>query len=149
MNLHTLFVQKTNRASLQFFRYLFVGGLAAVVNIGTLAALKELAGLPMLLANVCAFFAGLAVNFALSKVFIFTAKIPVPGAAEFLLHGAVSGLSLLLDTALLWLFTSAAGWHYLAGKIAATGIGFIWNFAGRKALYAQFDKTRSKGEHYE
>ena len=36
-----LFFEKTDDVKIQFFRYLFVGGFAAVINIGSLFVLKE------------------------------------------------------------------------------------------------------------
>jgi len=140
VTLYDLFVRETNNAALQAFRYLFVGGFAAVVNIGTLALVKEAAGVNYLLANLAGFFTGLAANFALSKIFVFRERLPLGGGVEFLLHGAVSGAALLLDMFLMWLFTSVVGLYYLVSKIIATGIGVLWNFAGRKALYGRAKK---------
>ena len=65
--LYKLFVEKTNDVKIQFFRYLFVGGFAAVVNIGSLYIFKEFMNLYYLLANVLGFVLGLITNYLLSK----------------------------------------------------------------------------------
>ena len=53
------FIEKTNNSIIQFIRYFFVGGLAAVVNIGGLYILSGIFGIQYLLANVIAFILGL------------------------------------------------------------------------------------------
>jgi putative flippase GtrA len=135
MFLSDLFVKKTDNATLQFFRYVFVGGTAAVANIGMLVFCREIFGWHYLVANLFGFMAGLVTNYALCKFFVFTGEISIPKAGEFFIYCIISAISLLIDTLLLWLFIQVFGIHYLAGKIIATGIGFLWNFFGRKYFY--------------
>jgi putative flippase GtrA len=140
MLLSNLFVKKTDNATVQFFRYIFVGGFAAVANIGTLVVCKEIYGLHYLTANIFGFLAGLVANYTLCKFFVFTENIPIPKAGEFFIHGLISVVSLAIDSSLLWVFTRFFGIHYFASKIIATGIGFIWNFFGRKYFYLVLKK---------
>ena len=49
---YKLFLEKTEDTKLQFFRYLFVGGFAAVVNIGSLFIFKELLNIHYLKENI-------------------------------------------------------------------------------------------------
>jgi putative flippase GtrA len=119
-----------------------VGGFAAVANIGTLVFCKEVFELHYLIANTFGFFAGLVSNYALCKFFVFTEAIPIPKAGEFFIHGIISVISLIIDSSLLWIFIQFFGIHYLASKIIATGIGFLWNFFGRKYFYLRLKKSK-------
>jgi putative flippase GtrA len=142
MLLSNLFVKKTDNATIQFFRYIFVGGFAAVANIGTLVFCKEIFGLHYLIANTFGFFTGLITNYTLCKFFVFTENVPIPKAGEFFIHGIISIISLIIDSSLLWIFTQFFGIHYFVSKIMATGIGFIWNFFGRKYFYLRLKKRK-------
>jgi putative flippase GtrA len=142
MFLSDLFIKKTDNHTIQFFRYIFVGGFAAIVNIGTLIFFKEIIGLHYLIANTFGFITGLVTNFILCKYFVFTGDIPIPKAGEFFVHGVISIISLAIDSSLLWICIHFFNIHYLASKIIATGIGFLWNFFGRKYFYQRLKKYK-------
>jgi putative flippase GtrA len=135
VNLFDLFIKKTNKTGLQFFRYIGVGGFAAVVNIGSLVVCKEVFGIYYLIANTIGFFLGLITNYLLSKIFVFTDKTSLNRTSEFVLHGLISGIGLGLDTFFVWGLTSFLGFYYVLSKILSTGIVFIWNFIARKKIY--------------
>lgn len=138
--LYNLFLKKTKNTKLQFFRYLFVGGFAAVVNIGSLYLFKECMGIYYLLANVIGFLLGLIVNYILSKLLIFTEENDVNKVVEFLTYAIIGILGLGLDTLFMWLGTSIIGIYYMLSKIISTGLVFIWNFFARKILYVILEK---------
>lgn len=138
--LYKMFLKETTDTKLQFFRYLFVGGFAAVVNIGSLYIFKEYLNINYLIANVIGFLLGLTVNYILSKKLIFTEEKDMNKTVEFLTYGIIGVIGLALDTLFMWLGTSIIGIYYMLSKIISTGIVFVWNFSIRKALYVIIGK---------
>lgn len=144
--LYKLFVEKTTDIKLQFFRYLFVGGFAAVVNIGSLILFTEVFHLYYLISNVIGFLLGLIVNYVLSKWLIFTKEVKLNAILEFIIYAIIGVVGLGLDTFFMWIFTSVIGVFYMLSKIISTALVFIWNFLGRKGLYIAVDKIKEKRE---
>ncbi len=146
MMLKKLFVEKTDNTLVQFFRYVFVGGVAFLVDYGILMLLVELFGFYEIAANVISFIAGLAVNYALSTLWVFDESKVKNRMAEFIVFAVIGVIGMLINTGVLWLFTDIftdinlfghilpADKYYLIGKIAATGVSFIWNFVARKVI---------------
>jgi putative flippase GtrA len=121
-------------------RYVFVGGLAAVANIGLMALCWETLHLHYLVANIIGFLAGMLTNYALCKFFVFTDSISIPRAGEFAIYCIISLISLAIDSGLLWLFTQVFGFHPVVSKVLSTAIGFLWNYFGRKSFYVILKK---------
>ena len=61
-DLKGIFVNPTKNGFLQFFRYLFVGGIATIVDWGILFLLTDLAHIYHLVSAIIAFVAGLITN---------------------------------------------------------------------------------------
>lgn len=124
-----LFSEPTEDTLVQFFRYIFVGGVAFVAD----AAVLWLCSLAMhyLIATAIAFIAGLAVNYALSKWLVFTEK-KTKAAVEFLIYGIIGLIGLGITEGLMYLFTDVVGLHLLISKIIAAAIVLVWNFTARK-----------------
>lgn len=130
--LHKLFLAPTQHTAVQFFRYLFVGGLAFCADAGSLF-LMERAGLHYLLAAAVAFLIGLTVNFLLSKRFIFTEDSKRVGrTGEFVAYGLIGLAGLGITELIMYLFTSVFGVYFMLSKIISTIIVFLWNFGARK-----------------
>ena len=139
--LYKLFLEKTDDTKLQFFRYLFVGGFAAVVNIGSLYVFTEFAHLYYLVANILGFLLGLLTNYLLSKWLVFSKENDLNKVTEFIIYAIIGVVGLGLDTGFVWLFTTI-GIYYMIGKIISTGLVFIWNFFARKIIYVIIDKKK-------
>ena len=143
--LNKLFIEKTNDLKIQFLRYIFVGGIAAVVNIGALYIFTDLFHLYYLLSNIFGFILGLITNYLLSKVLVFAKEQKFNKVIEFTIYAIIGVIGLGLDTLFLWLFTSW-GLYYLLSKIISTALVFIWNFGERKVLYIIAGKINKKGK---
>ena len=130
-----LFKEPTENTFIQFFRYLFVGGIAALVNIGMLYVFTDLVNLYYVISNVLAFTLGLAVNYILSKKFVFQGETSINKANEFMIYAIIGVIGLVLDTFLIWTFTEKLKIYYMISKIISTAMVFIWNFGARKVLY--------------
>lgn len=139
--LYKLFIEKTDDTKLQFFRYLFVGGFAAVINIGSLYVLKEFVHIYYLIANVLGFMLGLITNYILSKWLIFSKENNLNKLTEFIIYAIIGIVGLGLDTVFVWLFTEL-GLYYMISKIVSTGLVFIWNFFARKIIYVIINKVK-------
>lgn len=139
-----LFIEKTNDIKIQFLRYIFVGGIAAVVNIGALYIFTDIFHLYYLISNIFGFVLGLITNYLLSKVLVFAKEQKFNKVIEFTIYAIIGVIGLGLDTFFLWLFTSF-GIYYLLSKIISTALVFIWNFGARKVLYIIAGKISKKG----
>ena len=124
-----LFLDPNDDARLQFFRYLFVGGLSWIyVTVG--------------------FLVGVTVNYRLSKRMVFQKKRRRPGI-EFLSVLIISVIGLLLTNWLFDLFFALFArmfpeyWTKLFAKIVSAGLVLIWNFCARKGFYAVCDRLET------
>ncbi len=138
-----IFLSPTENAFLEFFRYLFVGGVATVVD-WCLSFLSEwLLGeaLPVhpqwiyLIATTLGFFGGLLTNFLLSRAFVFGAKEAraKTRVGEFFGHFGVGAVGLLMSYLIVWVGTSfILKDNYAVSRITATVVVFFWNYLARK-----------------
>lgn len=137
--IYKLFLKDTDNWLIQLFRYFFVGGTAAVVNILFLYVLTDIFHLYYLISNVLSFIFGLITNYVLSKRFIFKTDVGNK-SLEFTVYGLIGVIGLVFDTGLLYLFTNFLGFYYMISKIFSTIIVFLWNFVARKLLYVIWEK---------
>lgn len=138
ISLQDLLRGHTDRTEIQLFRYTFVGGLAFLVDFGTLTLLTELAGFHYLASAACAFLLGLVTNYLLSVLWVFPRRRMTSRWAEFTIFGLIGLVGLGLNEAIMWFLTEKIGSHYLVSKLASTVIVYLWNFFVRKiALFAK------------
>ncbi len=152
-NTKALFVDDTKNGFVQFFRFVFVGGIATVVDVLTVTVAYEWCGLQnanldwfgfdggLLLAGAVGFLFGLAVNYLLSIIWVFKHQ-HINRVKEFLSFAliGVAGLAIkLLVSALLERFVfdmTALVFGILPMVTIVTSVGtlaaFVWNFAARK-----------------
>ena len=140
LDLRAMFWEPTENGVVQFFRYAFVGGVAAVVDWAVLWLIERM-GAHYLIAAVFAFFAGLATNFALSKLFVFRAQkarlgsgVELAAGGEFLSYAVIGAVGLGITAALMYALTEWVGLHFMLSKVIATLIVLVWNFMARKLL---------------
>ena len=132
--LDKLFKAPTESTFIQLFRYGFVGGLAFLVDYGTLVLLTEFAGMHYLLAATISFILGLITNYLLSITWVFNQHKLNNRWVEFLLFAFIGVVGLVLNDAIMFLCTERCGIHYTLSKIIATAIVFFWNFLARKLI---------------
>ena len=129
-----LFITKTNNSLIQFLRYFFVGGVAAIVNIGMLYIFTEVFHIYYVISNILAFTLGLIVNYLLSKKLVFQDNV-VDKRKEFIIYALIGVLGLGLDTLLVLILSDKLKIYYMLSKIISTIIVFVWNFMARKIFY--------------
>lgn len=125
----------------EFLRYAVVGGIAFLADFGALVGsnellLKNVAG-GVYIATVIGFIVGLAVNYFLSLIFVFTsAKDRGKGRSvgAFLIFAVIGLIGLGLTELGMWIGIELLKWNYMIVKILVTGAVLIWNYAGRKVI---------------
>ena len=133
-DLKGMFLTPTKNGFLQFFRYLFVGGIATVVDWAVLLALTELAGIHQMISAAFGFVAGLATNYLLSKLLVFRAnEANASGMLEFLGYALIGLMGLGITELLLWIGASFS-LHYMVFKAIATVVVLAWNYLARRFL---------------
>ena len=150
---HRLFIQETSHTGIQFFRSIFVGGIASVVDLAVLICFRELAGLPESWAAVLGFIAGLSVNYIISTFWVFAKAKVKNRAADFIAFGVIGVIGLGLTQLIIAPFSQqglfGTGFlvqnavfgsllpvdkYYIVGKILSIVLVYMWNFFARKLI---------------
>ncbi|MCD7741294.1 MAG: GtrA family protein [Ruminococcus sp.] len=146
MGIKNMVAGKTNNTFIQFFRYIFVGGGATVVQWGILVLLVELFGLNANLSNAIGFIGGLVTNYLISTYWVFDESKVKNKAAEFTAFALIGVVGLGINQGIIWIFDKPLAdakvfgnllspeRYYLIGQVLATGVAFFWNFFARKIL---------------
>lgn len=126
---------------LEFLRYVVVGGIAFLADFGALVGSQELFfkqfAWGVYAAAVIGFVVGLAVNYFLSLIYVFTSPKDCGkgrSVGAFLVFGIVGLVGLGLTELGMWLGIECLGWNYMVVKIFTTGAVLMWNYLGRKLL---------------
>lgn len=118
----------------QLFRYTLVGGLAFLLDFAILYYLTEFLAIYYLVSAAAAFIAGLTTNYLLSIHWVFEHRNCGSVRREFIIFAVIGVFGLGMNELCLWFFTERAGLHYLAAKIGAAVMVFLWNFIARKMI---------------
>jgi putative flippase GtrA len=116
------------------FRYLLVGGVAFLLDLGLLALTYRVLGAPLWLATAVGFWGSFAFNFTLQRRFAFGGATPTgPALWRYCVLLAVNSLANIL---VVGVFERLA-WGYALGKVAVTVAQTVWNyFAYRYWVFA-------------
>lgn len=112
----------------KLIRYLISGGTAALVNWTTLFLLVHFAQMYYLYATILAFIVSIAASFTMQKFWTFRDNQVHDIHKQFTRYLGVISLSLLLNTALVYLLVEKMHTWYLLAQIIATVIIAITNF---------------------
>jgi len=132
--LYCIFKYNAHRAPvpIQLLIYLFIGGIAAIVNFVTFLLLFR-SGIAVIIAAPASFILAATVNFILCITILFKHKAKWNSATEVMVYliivTSVGLLDLLITKGLLSAEFSAS-----FSKIMATGATFILNFVGRRSM---------------
>ena len=130
--IQTWLKQSTNKISIQFFRYIFVGGTAFLVDFGSLYILTEYFGIFYLLSAAIAFKLGLIVNYLLSVRWVFNKHTLDNRFHEVGIFTLVGIVGLGLNEVIIWFFTSNMHLFYIYSKIISAVLVLFWNFFARR-----------------
>jgi putative flippase GtrA len=118
----------------QFARYLVVGGVAFVIDFGSLYLLTEFAGLHYLTSAAVAFLFGLVTNYWLSRAWVFDRRTAQNVTVEFVVFAMIGVIGLGLNEVIIWFAGEKLYIHYMIAKAFSAGLVLIWNFGARKFL---------------
>jgi putative flippase GtrA len=132
-----IMITPTSNSFLQIVRYVFVGGVATVVDFALLYLFTDVCQINYLVSAIFAFIGGFISNFVLSKLLVFNSKAveaKVKPALELLGHFLIAVIGLGLTALIMYVCTDMIGIFYLVSKIIATAIVLFWNFIARKKI---------------
>lgn len=129
-----LLKKKTDNTFIQLFRYTFVGGLAFIVDFGSLYFFTEFLNIHYLISAAIGFLLGLTTNYMLSIVWVFNKRKLESKYLEFWIFGLVGLIGLVFNELFIWFFTEHIHFHYLISKIITTLLVYLWNFFARKFI---------------
>lgn len=122
-----------NQAIMQFVSYVFVGGMAALVEWILFYVFQSVIGINYLVSTVLAFIFSTFTNWILGRLITFREKAQdTRKLKEAVMVYLISGIGLGFNLLLMYLFVDVIQIMPLIGKITATGIVFFWNFFARK-----------------
>lgn len=125
----------------QFLFYVFIGGLAAIVNLVCFLAFVDV-GVAITLSAIFAFFIAAGVNYYLSVKLLFRHKARWSGPKEALIYIALVSVLGLVDAKTTSSLV-AAGLDAGFAKILSTIVVFVLNFAGRRFIVFPERQIRS------
>ncbi len=130
-----LFMARTHNTFIQFFRYIFVGGLASIIDMMALWLLYSKLGLEEYIAVAIAFLCGLIVNYVLSTHFVFVGvSLHHEHTIKFSVYFTISTIGLALTELFMFIFDSALHFHYMLAKLLTVILEFVWSFSAKKLI---------------
>ncbi len=127
-----LLKNQTDETRIQLFRYLFVGGMAFIVDFLSLFILTDFFGVYYLISAAIAFILGLIANYFLSISWVFNKRTLKNRHFEFGVFAVIGIIGLGFNEVFIWFFTQELQIYYLISKIFAAIIILFWNFFARK-----------------
>lgn len=113
-------------------RYFFVGGAAAIVDVGLFFIFARLLGYHYLLVGAGAFTAAAVVNYLMSIRYVFVSGTRFQGNAEFAWVYVISAVGLVMNQIILFIGIGSLHQDMMLSKFAAIGLVFGWNYLARK-----------------
>ncbi len=130
-----LFREGTDSFYIQFFRYIFVGGTAFIVDFGFLYFFSDICGIYYLISAILSFIISVLVNYVMSTKWVFNQDKIDNKVVEFNLFIIISTIGLVFTEILLYFFTDIVGLYYLISKIISAIIVLFWNFIARRVMF--------------
>lgn len=117
---------------IQAVKYLIVGGLCTIIDIGLLFTLTHFLGINYLLSSSISFLSGATLNYFLCTFWIFKIRVVDNHFLEFMYYIIITAVGLVINTAIIWILTGLHDFHYMLSKIIAIFFTYWWNFGARK-----------------
>lgn len=133
-----------NDTRVQFLRYTCVGGIAFALDLGVYAFAIYALGIHYLVAAALGFLLGLATNYALSVMWVFSDRKFDNRLLEFALFACIGGIGIGITEVLLYVLVDLLGAGYIFARLITTGVVYIWNFMARK--WGLFNKSVTSHE---
>ena len=141
---------RRDRLSGQAVRFVIVGLLNTVVDLGAFALLGLIPGIPHVAAKAVSYVLGICNSFVWNKYWTFSAGRSDRAKREFAIFFAVNLPPLLVNVivfTLLGIWSDSGGfWMRIAKAFAAAVVSVTWNFLGSR--YFAFKHTALKGNNH-
>lgn len=126
----------------QFFRYVFVGGSAFVMDLLLLYLLWHKLHVYYLFAAGLAFVGGILYNYLLSTAWVFNKRTLDNKWLEFFFFTVIGLVGLGLTELFMFLLTDLCHIYVMFSKVLAASLVFLWNFFARKLLLFSSVRTQ-------
>lgn len=110
----------------QFVKYAIVGGSGVLLDLATLALIKELIGIVPWIAVALNQAIIIAYNFNLNKHWSFRNK-SLPHW-QFVRYMSLAGINYVLGIVMMYIFNQFLGYQYLLVRIGTIALSVAWNF---------------------
>ncbi|MEO8113661.1 MAG: GtrA family protein [Phenylobacterium sp.] len=127
-----LIIRLIRKYSVSFGLYIIVGGGAALVEWIVFYLTLRLAHINYVFSAIAGFAVATYVNYLLSVRFNFVSRENRSSTSELVLVYLVSGVGLAINLAVMAIAVEWLHAWIMVGKIAGTGVAFIWNFLARQ-----------------
>jgi putative flippase GtrA len=123
-------------------RYLIVGGLTTLVDMGVFALTTEVAGLPVNSGNIASIITAVLFAYVANKLVVFRARSPdrLSLLLEFAKFIGARLVTMALEVAVVWLIADAMGGNKYLGKAAALILVIISNYILSKLVVFRVKK---------
>ncbi|MCT9818770.1 GtrA family protein [Microbacterium sp. W1N] len=108
-------------------RYLLVGGLSFLIDIGLLALLHEIFRVPLFVATPAAFLLSFGITYVLQRTLTFTTR--TGWGASSIKYALLVAFNTVATTAIVAV-TAGWGWPWEVGKVIAVASTTVWNYFG-------------------
>jgi len=119
----------------RFLKYTLVGGSTFALDLFLLFVFIDVAKIDYLLATGLAFFVAVAINYIISRQFVFSGTLRGVGSG-FLIFIFIAFAGMGTAVGLMAVFVGFFHWHYLVSRILIAMIVGIWNYLMN--LYVNF-----------
>ena len=116
----------------QIFRFLIVGGIATLIDLGIYFILCQFVKLNPLISVIISFSISVIYNYWASCKYVYNVSKNKTRFARFTGFVILAVIGLSINELLLFIFVSKLLWNYMLVKIIATIIVMIFNFLTRK-----------------
>jgi putative flippase GtrA len=121
------------------FRYVVIGGLSVVIDVGLLLILHSIVGVPLTIATTVAFLVSLVANFIANRTMMAGSE-----RDQLMRHASRYAVLVVANLAITVAVVSGAehvGVPYVLGKLAVVAASTCWNFV----LYRRWVFAQSEG----
>ena len=117
------------KLSIQIFKFIFVGGIATLIDWFIYFVLCHFVNLNPLISNIISFSISVLYNYWASCKYVFNVNKSKNKLSGFII---LSVIGLGINELLLFIFITNLNWNYMLVKIFTTIIVMIFNFITRK-----------------
>lgn len=117
---------------MKIIKYFFVGGTAAIVDIGLFAIFAKYLEFNYLMVGFFSFTIATLVNYLLSIRHVFESGVRFSKKKEITIIYIVSAFGLAINLFVLYSCVELVGVGLIVSKLIATGVVFFWNYFIRR-----------------